>query len=466
MVHCKAGKGRSGTVACSYLVSEEGWTQEDALTRFTRRRMRSGFGSGVSIPSQLRWLGYVDWWSKHGKVYVERQIEILEVHVWGLRDGVKVAVEGYIEEGRVRKTFHTFGRSEKTVMEGEHNIARPTNAFDHFNEDNLPIHESNPQAAPNQPDFAPLRPAEISHEPGGNAVLFRPDQPTVLPTSDINIDFERRNKASYGLTMVTSVAHVWFNAFFESQTSLTSPNNATEPSNVHHLADSGVFEIDWEAMDGIKGSARKGTRALDRLAVLWRAVPETQQGLNNVIITEPGVGERVPESRAADWQNANIRAVAANFGKDLGLRAESSTSANVSKASSATDLSTRSLPTIRHDESGLEAGVEACGLGGEKDIPLPTITTSSTTSLPTIGRDEGCLEAGVKACGLHGEEHISQPTITTLEPSSLDYRSIDIEKKANSEVGLGMQKVHSPTASPGLKAISKDPLTSPEQISG
>ena len=84
VVHCKAGKGRSGTVSCSYLISEEGWRAEDALKRFTERRMRPGFGAGVSIPSQLRWISYVDRWTKGGKRYIERPIEILEVHVLSL----------------------------------------------------------------------------------------------------------------------------------------------------------------------------------------------------------------------------------------------------------------------------------------------------------------------------------------------------------------------------------------------
>jgi len=66
--HCKAGKGRTGTVLCSYLMSEEGWTKDEALKRFTQRRMRPGFGSGVSIPSQLRYVGYVERWVKGGKI--------------------------------------------------------------------------------------------------------------------------------------------------------------------------------------------------------------------------------------------------------------------------------------------------------------------------------------------------------------------------------------------------------------
>ncbi|KAL8827993.1 MAG: hypothetical protein Q9170_006789 [Blastenia crenularia] len=317
VVHCKAGKGRSGTAACSYLISEEGWTVEDALFRFTTRRMRSGFGAGVSIPSQLRWIRYVDRWTKHRKLYVERQVEVVEVHVWGLRDGVKVAIEGYIDEGRTIKNFHTFRRHERIIVDGKD----PSSAISPSSnsENSLPLSDTKFKSSePQQQD------SQKGFEAGGNAVIFRPSHPIILPTNDINIDLERRNKAAYGWTMVTSVAHVWFNTFFEG--------DGPEKSGI--AATDGVFEIDWDAMDGIKGSARKGTKALDRLAVVWRTVdgekgrPELPQ-----IITEPKEGEPVPETRAADWRSAQNSTLSA-IGKDLGLRMASPASAVASKASS------------------------------------------------------------------------------------------------------------------------------------
>ncbi|KAL8719550.1 MAG: hypothetical protein Q9225_003449 [Loekoesia sp. 1 TL-2023] len=347
VVHCKAGKGRSGTAACSYLISEEGWTVEDALLRFTTRRMRSGFGAGVSIPSQLRWIRYVDTWTKHRKLYVERQVEVVEVHVWGLRDGVKVAVEGYIDEGRTIKNFHTFHRHERIIVEGKD----PTSAISPSSnsESSLPLSDTKPQSSEIQ-----HQDTQKSLEAGGNAVIFRPSHPVILPTNDINIDLERRNKAAYGWTMVTSVAHVWFNTFFEGH----------GPENNGSAATDGVFEISWDAMDGIKGSARKGTKALDRLAVVWRAVdgdrrkPELTQ-----IITEPKEGEPVPETKAADWrsaQHSNLTAI----GKDLGLRTESPASAGVSKASSV--RSSGSGPQSREED--LLMGVKTHGPEGEQHI--------------------------------------------------------------------------------------------------
>lgn len=352
VVHCKAGKGRSGTAACSYLISEEGWTVKDALARFTARRMRSGFGAGVSIPSQLRWVTYVERWARNQKLYVERQIEILELHVWGLRDGVKVAVEGYIEEGRTIRTFHIFKRHERHPID-DTGPSEPSPPDPHFtsieNDTSIPSpapHLPGAKHTHTQPIF---RSTSTDHLSGAPAVLFRPSAPLILPTSDINIDFERRNKATYGWTMVTAVAHVWFNAFFESQ----------GPENQGDAMSDGVFEIEWDAMDGIKGSARKGTRALDRLAVVWKAVG----GGKDIVVGEPREGQPVPETRAADWKGAHEEE--GGLGKDLGLRTESPISASVSKASS---LTSGNGESVKGEEDG-SMGVKTHGPSGEDHIP-------------------------------------------------------------------------------------------------
>ncbi|CAL5869792.1 uncharacterized protein PFLUO_LOCUS4022 [Penicillium psychrofluorescens] len=288
VVHCKAGKGRSGSIASGYLISQDGWTKEDALQRFTERRMRTGFGAGVSIPSQLRYVGYIDRWTNElRKEYVERPVEILEVHIWGLRDGVKVAVEGYVDEGKKIKTLHMFHRSERTIVEDEDMSQSEGN-------DNIKKSASSSQSAtpttstPASSTSNILRSAATSsHNQQTSNMIFRPKKPLIVPTSDINIDFERRSKASYtGFAMVTSIAHVWFNAYFEG--------------GAQH--DSGVFETEWDAMDGIKGSAQKGIRAIERLKVVWRYPPPSAQDPTARPISEPKPGEPISESHPADWR--------------------------------------------------------------------------------------------------------------------------------------------------------------------
>ena len=391
VVHCKAGKGRSGTVACSYLISEEGWTVDDALTVFTSRRMRSGFGSGVSIPSQLRWVGYVAAWVRHGKLYVDRRIEILEVHVWGLKEGVKVGINGYVDEGKTIKTFHVFGKTERFVVngsaQGEAAFARATASYD---EKALPLQETAPrpdstvQPGSNQNAKPPTR-EQTGSEAGGETVIFRPSSRIILPSNDIDIDFERRNKAGYGWTMVTSVAHVWFNAFFEGRS----------PHIPGLAASDGVFEINWENMDGIKGSARKGVRALDRLAVVWRALPEENNQILPIrIITEPLIGAPVPQTAAADWKGVHSESRAA-LGKDLGLRTETPVSATVSKASSLAS------PQSLRPEDEPSIGVKTHGINGETHIPhdwggVAAHHEGQSVSLPALphfDRDPGSPQA-------------------------------------------------------------------------
>ena len=333
VVHCKAGKGRSGTVSCSYLIAEEGWDMEEAKQRFTDRRMRPGFGSGISIPSQIRTLRYVDRWTKGGKKYVERPAEVLEVHVWGLRDGVKLSVEGFAEEGKLIKTFHTFnGREREVVKRGINDetgfadvvqdvMGRGKNTVLQ-KKDETPARDTDNGSSDKDPK--PVSRAATSDTLDDSTcgdVVFRPTTRIVLPSSDINIDVERRNKTKMGgFTMVTAVAHVWFNVFFEGQ----GPEKGGQPD------DSGVFEIDWDAMDGVKGSSRKGTRAFDRIAVVWKAAEV--EGAPGIEINEPADGEPAKEMPPADWHG--VKNTGDDSDKELGLRAEKPASAVISRASS------------------------------------------------------------------------------------------------------------------------------------
>lgn len=327
VVHCKAGKGRSGTVSCSYLISEEGWTATDAMQRFTEKRMRPGFGAGISIPSQVRWVGYVDRWRQGHKLYVEKQVEVLEVHVWGLRDGVKIAVEGYVDEGKVIKNFHTFTKAEREIVKGKIN---KENGFADValeimgkkeKEKESPNGSTQDVQKESQDDIKPAQKVDSDTFTSGD-VIFRPSTRIILPTNDINIDFERRNNSKYSsFAMVTSVAHVWFNTYFEGR----GPEQNGKPDS------SGVFEIEFDAMDGIKGSSRKGTRAFDRMAVVWKTVEA--EGNPGVVITEPKEGEIVPQARPADWKRGNDEK-SEDFEKKLGMREAQSESAEISRASS------------------------------------------------------------------------------------------------------------------------------------
>lgn len=271
-----AGKGRSGTMTCAYLISECGYTAKDAMEQFTKFRMRPGFGDGVSIPSQVRYCHYIESWVRdHGKRYIDRTIRINELHVFGLRPGVKVAIQGYENVGKVIKTFHTFNHHEKTI------IARRTDSGEDITtSETASVSSSSSSSVPGTPapDGQSSNTANLHgrDHTGIVDVIFHPTNRLIIPNNDVNIDFERRTKPKYGLALVTSIGHVWFNTYFEA-------------ARRGEVDDSGVFEIEWEKMDGIKGTYKRGLKALDKLKVVWSVVKE--EGVREV--REPELGEVV-----------------------------------------------------------------------------------------------------------------------------------------------------------------------------
>jgi hypothetical protein len=277
ILHCKAGKGRSGTVACSYLIAERGWSVEGALKRFTERRMRPGWGDGVSIKSQRRWIGYVARWATT-RQYVESKVEIVEVRVWGMRDGVSLLIRCFVEDGRKIKVAHTWGETEgrRTIedltdsdKESSRSDPSKTTFKTDFDSSGPPTPDAPKSGASTPRSNTSLNAAAsmlISNPSPPTLTILTPTQPIILPTRDVNLEVERRNKSNYGFpSVITSTAHCWFNTWFEGQDASTNGPPATE----------GTFEIDWDAMDGLKGSSRRGVRAVDKVAIVWRTVKDT-----------------------------------------------------------------------------------------------------------------------------------------------------------------------------------------------
>ncbi|CAE7026921.1 hypothetical protein CFE70_003834 [Pyrenophora teres f. teres 0-1] len=421
VVHCKAGKGRSGTASCSYLISEEGWPVNEALDRFTERRMRPNMGKGVSIPSQLRWIGYVDRWAKHGKTYVERQVEVLEVHCWGLRDGVKIQIEGFVEDGKLIKNFHTFTRDEREIVRGEVKATGMAQAVQEVMYKNGFGPSKNSEGSKNGSTSSLDQPANIdgtTAEPkssqeslpmGTGDVVFRPSKRVVLPTNDINIDVERRNKAAFDLTMVTAVAHVWFNTYFEG-------NGPEQDSNADQ---SGNFEISWEAMDGIKGSSRKGTQAFERIAVVWRAL-SADEGRPGKVIKEPKEGEPVQQAGPADWRGT--KGVEPSEGKDLGVRTSSppNDKTDISRANSVRSENKKNQTVInapgRRDSGDSDTrDVRTHGPNGEEILSEPKDAHSSGET-----KENGPAAPGDVASDPTLPSHVKDASTTASDSTSPD----------------------------------------------
>src|SRR5699024_969529 len=95
--------------------------------------------------SQVRWVGYVNRWvNEMGKIYMERPVEVVEVRVWGLRDGVEVGVEGFVDEGRTIKRFHSFSRKEREVVEEEEKSTKQRDEIENDVDNKVDSNENSP----------------------------------------------------------------------------------------------------------------------------------------------------------------------------------------------------------------------------------------------------------------------------------------------------------------------------------
>jgi hypothetical protein len=215
-----------------------------------------------------------------------------------------------------------------------------------------------------------------------------------------SIDFERRSRAPYGLTLVTSVAHVWFNVFFEGLKSQIFPGTMEDdPADPFNPPQTGAFEVSWEEMDGIKGSSRKGTRAVERITVVWRALGDSKDPQGEArIIPEPPPGEDVPKPQAADWRGADA-SKADPTTSDLGLKAgtPASGSKSVSKASSVKDLK-------GEEGAGKTEGIEAPAEGqeeGKEAAEETAVATALKKGERTEGMEEGIDDEDLKGVKSH-----------------------------------------------------------------
>ncbi|XP_039429757.1 uncharacterized protein LOC120413114 isoform X2 [Culex pipiens pallens] len=109
-VHCKAGKGRTGTMICCYLLySRQFQTADEALHYYAQRRTSDA--KGVTIPSQRRYVEYYATLLRSNETYQPVQLYICEIRLTGT---VNIR-EGTINvSGETPKPLPEFRRTDDT----------------------------------------------------------------------------------------------------------------------------------------------------------------------------------------------------------------------------------------------------------------------------------------------------------------------------------------------------------------
>ncbi|KAK9239321.1 protein-tyrosine phosphatase-like protein [Lipomyces kononenkoae] len=282
VLHCKAGKGRSGTIFCAYLISQHHWTAQIALAHFTSKRMRAGFGEGVSILSQRRWIQYVETWSRDpNREYRDIPVVVTEVRILNPVKGLEVRCCGFKEFGRRIVTLYEFSHDdqigERVVAAGGAN--NDTNVWfgaraetpdtqvqsvnsmtvtenltassgSHHHRRHVSVHRSGTYRSVQY-----QREVDHSQDPTklmtGTEVILRP-KADIHVVADVNITVEKKIYGPAGLSFLSATSYVWFNVFFEGD---------------HDTG--GTFSVAWQDMDGFKGTKKRGGKIFDRLEVDW-----------------------------------------------------------------------------------------------------------------------------------------------------------------------------------------------------
>ncbi|KAK9465095.1 protein-tyrosine phosphatase-like protein [Lipomyces arxii] len=267
ILHCKAGKGRSGMMYCAYLIAYFRWTAQSALASFTARRMRPGFGEGISILSQRRYLRYFENWAKDpNREYREIPVVVTEVRILNPVPGLEVRCCGFKEHGRKVVPIYVFTHDDHV---GEHEIigtvAEESDKWQNASEESL---DNETEGGNGKGNYDPQLHRtgthksiqyQRYHDPSrhptknmtGTEVTLRP-KGDIHVTADVNIIIDKKFYGPASLSFLRSTAYVWFNVFFEGS---------------HDTG--GTFRVAWEDMDGFKGTQKRGSKFFDRMEVDW-----------------------------------------------------------------------------------------------------------------------------------------------------------------------------------------------------
>lgn len=234
ILHCKAGKGRSGTLCCAYLMYKHHYDVTTSIKLYTSKRMRPFAGDGVSIKSQIRYLKY---WGEC--------LNNKDLYKFAIKNSTKVAdytldtiklegpVDWLLSKTQVQKlslqlfTYRT--RKDIHPMKGNQ-LRQRGSVLLHL----LLIHELGVEIQP----IYKVEERDVTI--GDNYILIKPFESLSIDPEDIQV-------------IVKGLFYFWFNIKCESMKN-SQPNEVT---------------LTWDEIDGYKGTELKGPKLFESVTVAW-----------------------------------------------------------------------------------------------------------------------------------------------------------------------------------------------------
>lgn len=237
VLHCKSGKGRSGTFFCSYLLYRKILLQKDinphlAIEIYTKRRMRRAAGDGVSILSQRR---YLDYWFE----YLQMEDELKELFDKFSRD------ESIFD---LKKSCITMIKVNDLKMSYSSDLDL---IFESYIE-----HQNFPNGVEIREVYR-INSSDIRKQTNDKIIIVPGEQINLAEVKDMRIS-------------INQWCYSWFNIFLE-----TLHSNPANLFAIDSLVDNtqfikGKYTLNWEDLDGFKGTHQRGRKLFGSLDIFWR----------------------------------------------------------------------------------------------------------------------------------------------------------------------------------------------------
>lgn len=235
VLHCKAGKGRSGTLCCAYLMYKHHFDVDKAIELYSVKRMREFAGDGVTIKSQRR---YLEYWGQclndkelYGRAIRRRRDSTIHDTSFG-----KGRVLYYIT---LNNPIETLKSNEQILkLNFQLNCYFTKKDFDGPTSSYIGVEIGNLYSLGDSADIEIL----------DKSIRILPHEVFVSEIEDIQLMF----KDTY---------YCWFNKYCEEK---KKPESAQDLQPILNS-----LKLDWDEIDGFKGTEYKGMRLFESISITW-----------------------------------------------------------------------------------------------------------------------------------------------------------------------------------------------------
>lgn len=242
VLHCRVGKGRSGTVSIAYMMKYLECPFTEARDVFMTSRFKPGVSRGVVIASQLRYLRYHELFLRHDH-------------------DTREALVFNCETARFLLKSITLEQPSGVILSG-HCVAF------------IKIQKYN-DVRDNVVTMATLETDEdLLGQPMGQSLSMC--LPLKLSAQDIRLEFGLTSKTSYminGIGSLASRSYCWLNLYCETLRSSRSdlPGRLTLEELRKEQEDGMefLFNVRWNELDGAKGTCNRGVKLFESMTLKW-----------------------------------------------------------------------------------------------------------------------------------------------------------------------------------------------------